>query len=133
MGTRSITRIIDDGKPILAMYRQWDGYPWGHGADLQRFLEPMTVINGMRMDEETQMGRLANGAGCLAAQLIAHFKTEVGSIYCVSLDPEETQWVDYVYDVAVAEDGAIEISVDNGPKMTVAEFGTWCDNEGNEE
>jgi hypothetical protein len=47
MGTRSLTHVIesykDNGKKkkqtLLTMYRQYDGYPRGHGADLVEFLE----------------------------------------------------------------------------------------------
>ena len=37
MGTRSLTYVYDDysvNTPIMCMYRQYDGYPTGHGAEL---------------------------------------------------------------------------------------------------
>jgi len=77
MGTRSNTVVYDEGVQILNMYRQMDGYPEGHGAELLAFLEPITMVNGLSGDR----GCIANGAGCLAALMISHFKTEAGGIY----------------------------------------------------
>lgn len=72
MGTRSLTRIIDsNGDCIINMYRQFDGYPSGHGRDLFDFLDGFNIVNGYNGQEGP---KAANGAGCLAAQLVTHFK-----------------------------------------------------------
>ena len=42
--------------------------------------------------------KTANGMGCLAAQLIANFKTEVGNIYLYEADARDC-WQDYEYHV----------------------------------
>ena len=34
MGTRSLTVIQSNGKEFFNMYRQFDGYPEGHGMEL---------------------------------------------------------------------------------------------------
>ena len=81
MGTRSLTYVYgDDGHPIVCMYRQFDGYPSGHGADLVEFLTGSKVVNGLSMDD-LKSTKVFNGAGCLAAQLVAHFKQGAGGIY----------------------------------------------------
>lgn len=77
MGTRSNTVVINDGVKILNLYRQFDGYPSGHGAELAAFLAPLTMVNGYGSDSVNQ----ANGMGCLAAQLVANFKKGVGGFY----------------------------------------------------
>lgn len=77
MGTRSLTFVYERGMPIINMYRQYDGYPTGHGAELAEFLDGYTVVNGFG----EKRPKLANGMGCLAAQMVAHFKTEVGNFY----------------------------------------------------
>ena len=82
MGTRSITRVHDagkDSKVILAVYRQMDGYFEGMGADLTTFLTDMSVVNGINLGKNPK--KAANGMSCLAAQLVAHFKTGIGGIY----------------------------------------------------
>lgn len=82
MGTRSLTTVYEeDGKPLVTLYRQMDGYPTGHGAELCEFLRGIIITNGIGTEARTQ--RTANGAGCLAAQIIANLKTGVGSIYVV--------------------------------------------------
>ena len=77
MGTRSLTFVYDECEAIINLYRQYDGYPSGHGRELAEFLSPFTIVNGI--GRET--ANIANGMGCLAAQLVAHFKTEVGQFY----------------------------------------------------
>jgi hypothetical protein len=90
MGTRSNTVVINDGVKILNLYRQFDGYPSGHGAELAAFLAPLALVNGYAPGAQSQ----ANGMGCLAAQLVANFKTGVGGFYidnpCGSCDHDYT-------------------------------------------
>lgn len=50
MGTRNITKVIYEGKAIIAQYGQWDGYPEGQG----------TTIFYTLQDPETVEGFLAN-------------------------------------------------------------------------
>ena len=95
MGTRSLTFVYDENDtPILNMYRQFDGYPSGHGAELAEFLAGLKLVNGFGNN-----GRgLANGMGCLAAQMIAHFKDGVGGFYIHSV-LETDLGQDYEYHV----------------------------------
>jgi len=99
MGTRSLTFVFESYKngdvPILCLYRQYDGYPEGHGAELAEFLSGFEIVNGFGQKRE----KLANGMGCLAAQLVAHFKTEVGQFYIHApiLDRDDGQ--DYEYHI----------------------------------
>lgn len=90
MGTRSLTRVIETykdnktqkqvKKQLINMYRQYDGYPSGMGADLVEFLDGSKVVNGLSSDD-MKSTKVFNGAGCLAAQLVAHFKEGAGGIY----------------------------------------------------
>mgnify|MGYP000636532720 CR=1 FL=1 len=88
MGTRSTYRVIEEWKDdttgkitqnkLVLMYAQYDGYPTGHPMDTAKWLASGKVVNGLRMDEK---GLTFNGAGCLAAQLVAKFKDGAGGIY----------------------------------------------------
>ena len=79
MGTRSLTFVYDGNDAMINMYRQFDGYPSGHGLELSEFLNSFAEItNGYAFDDQR---KIANGMGCLAAQLIANFKTGVGGFY----------------------------------------------------
>ena len=100
MGTRSNTVIYDGDVQILNMYRQHDGYLIGHGAELLAFLEPMTIVNGFTMGATN----IANGAGCLAAQMVAHFKVRVGGIYIQPPIVGGEFDNDYTYAVVVKDD-----------------------------
>lgn len=72
MGTRSLTVVKDeDGNEILTLYRQFDGYLTGHGRDLAKFLKGFKICNGIA---DYKAKKMANGPGCLAAQIVAHFK-----------------------------------------------------------
>ena len=66
MGTRSLTFVYDGDVPVINIYRQYDGYPSGHGTELAEFLDGIEGANGMT---------------CLAAQLVANFKKTVGGFY----------------------------------------------------
>lgn len=102
MGTRSLTFVYDeDGRTIISMYRQYDGYPSGHGKDLAEFLEPITMVNGIGMTEAV----IANGPGCLAAQLVAHFKDGPGGIYLKPTTAVDCGQ-DYEYHIAPHGEGA---------------------------
>jgi hypothetical protein len=84
MGTRCLTIVYDHGKPIVNLYRQYDGYPSGHGAELAEFLGQFAAVtNGIAVGETR---KTANGMGCLAAQLVAHFKQSVGGFYIHSVE-----------------------------------------------
>ena len=86
IGTRSIVCIKDDnGKKIAEIYKQFDGYPEGWGAELQEFINSGKMVNGIGADQN-----VFNGIGCFAAQLIAKFKDGAGGIYL------ETPTRDYV-------------------------------------
>jgi hypothetical protein len=78
MGTRSLTFVYDErGDAIINLYRQYDGYPSGHGAELAEFLAGKRIVNGLAGD--TSM--VFNGMGCLAASLVANFKEAAGGFY----------------------------------------------------
>jgi len=79
MGTRSLTIILDETRnEICVLYRQYDGYPTGHGAELKEFLYGFTVVNGFGSNDPPKS---ANGMGCLAAQIVGHFKSGIGGFY----------------------------------------------------
>src|SRR5690348_16714806 len=93
MGTRSLTRVFDKGAEILCLYRQFDGYPDGHGAELADFVLSRTFVNGISGDR-----RVFNGMGCFAAQLVAHFKTDAGGFYILAPGSNDCG-EEYVYEV----------------------------------
>jgi len=97
MGTRSLTYVYEKETPIMCMYRQFDGYPSGHGVELSEFLTQMTVGNGISGSPE--LFSFANGMGCLAAQMIVNFKKSPGGFYIYSVDMNQDCWQDYEYHV----------------------------------
>ena len=106
MGTRSLTFIHDgdNAKPFVCMYRQYDGYPSGHGKELAEFLKPIRMVNCLGSDSK----HVANGAGCLAAQIVAHFKDGPGRIYLKSASDKDC-WQDYEYNVYADENIGIRV------------------------
>jgi hypothetical protein len=95
MGTRSLTYVYDDKTPVVCMYRQFDGYPTGHGAELANFLNGFEIVNGY----SEVRPKLANGMGCLAAQMIVHFKDGTGGFYLVETVLGQDCSQDYEYHV----------------------------------
>lgn len=124
MGTRSTTTVYDGDTPILSFYRQYDGYPSGHGQDLANFLTGKTVVNGIPggVDQAT----IVNGPGDLAVRLLTAIKgnaDEAGGIYCVAHD--QTGEEDYHYDVVVTPtQGWGEQATEGGIVVKVKCFGT---------
>ena len=126
MGTRSTYRIIEQftdeetnkviNQEICLMYRQFDGYPSGHPCETAEWLSTGKVVNGFS-SKETEL--IFNGAGCLAAQLVAKYKTEPGGTYLNPLKHRGKCWEDYLYDIIVKEDQTIEfVCYENGKRKT---------------
>lgn len=77
MGTRSLTILPGYDGETAVLYRQFDGYPEGHGAELAHLLKGLTEVNGLGGDA----AGVFNGPSCLAATIVAHFKSEPGGFY----------------------------------------------------
>jgi hypothetical protein len=112
MGTRALTFVYEESKTgekpeaIINMYRQFDGYPTGHGSELAEFLNSGRVVNGLDgIGKDLQF----NGMGCLAAQLVAHFKNESGGFYLYPTSAEDCGQ-DYEYHVYNI-DGELRIKI----------------------
>lgn len=109
MGTRSLTTFISTWKDektekrkevkIVTMYRQYDGYPSGHGLELAQFIAQGKMVNGFGANPEL----VFNGLGCLAAQVVAHFKNGPGNIY-LHRGGTTNRWEEYRYEVIFDED-----------------------------
>ena len=110
MGTRSLTVINNewDDSEICVLYRQSDGYPEGHGIDLLNFLKNMNIVNGISIGESR---RISNGMDCLAAQVVAHFKTGPGDFYLHSAGSRD-MCEQFIYTIYV-KDKELHIKVEN--------------------
>lgn len=116
MGTRSLTFVYDSHKdeagktvyrPIINLYRQYDGYPSGHGAELAGFLSQFTMVNGIGVNETR---KVANGMGCLAGQLVSNFKDGAGQFYLYPTECVDCGQ-DYEYHVYQNEEGDLCVRV----------------------
>ena len=127
MGTRSLTYVYDssgdngESEPIMCIYRQYDGYPSGHGHELAQFLNSKTLVNGYGEQNSIE----ANGMSCLAAQLVVQLKHGVGGIYIYAPMVGRDHWQDYEYHVyedrVVVKDPTAVIF-----EGTWEEFGQFC-------
>lgn len=91
----------------MALYRQYDGYPSGHGQELADFLNGKRLVNGYG---DPSSKTEANGVGCLAALLVAHLKKDqIGDIYITS----QTDSQEYNYTVYKGENG-LRIKCESG-------------------
>jgi len=124
MGTRSLTFVYNDsGKPILNIYRQFDGYPSGHGLELSKILKNKRIVNGYSSADK---GTAFNGMECAGASILGELKKEIGGIYVYSVD-ETDCGQDYEYHVRENTINVIdcynEKSIFNG---SWNEFYTFC-------
>ena len=102
MATRALINFVEreDGvsfsehpgvdKIHTQIYNHYDGYPQGLGVKLANLLDGYNVVNGL---SNSYQGPIANGMGCLAAQLVSYIKDEAGNIYLQK--PIEKDWEDY--------------------------------------
>ena len=130
MGTRCLTFVYDgsnsdDGtnEPIMCIYRQFDGYPSGHGHELAQFLNSKTLVNGYT---DKLSSTEANGMSCLAAQMIVQFKHGVGGMYIFAPITGRDHGQDYeyhVYDDKVIVQNCNTV-YDSGHYQVIFE-GTW--------
>lgn len=130
MGTRATISIRNEDEHLVSFYFQFDGYPSGVGMDLHDFLKDIKLVNGIRGNDA--FGTHANGVGCLAAQMIKHFKDDIGGFYIIPESQAEGQ--DYHYDVIFHTEGsgwnAAEalkaISVNGQAFYSLTDFGAYC-------
>ena len=126
MGTRSLTYVYDGGKPLVCMYRQFDGYPSGHGAELAEFLLSGKMVNGLGPEDE----QVFNGVECLAAQMVAYFKKGPGGIYLVVPEHDVDHGQEYEYHISWEDARGIVVRVTDPVETTyigpVPAFAQWC-------
>jgi len=109
MGTRSLTFVYTEhNEPIMNMYRQYDGYPTGHGAELAEFL----------------LNCNHNGMSCLAASMLSAFKESLGSIYIYPIDSTDCNQ-EYEYHVYENRVEVYEINFYGSSEKTSIFSGSW--------
>jgi hypothetical protein len=121
MGTRSLTSIRENGKVLVNIYRQFDGYPEGHGMELARILASRSMTNGIPGDADHT--KLFNGPGCMAAQIIRQLKSEdAGDIYVAAHD-DDGGFCDYTYAVDVTSTNGDWSLTYSEPRLSVKGYG----------
>jgi hypothetical protein len=112
--------------PLLCFYRQYDGYIAGHGFDLGFYLSKFKVVNGLGRNDDTEI-KIANGMGCLSAQMIALFKTEAGNIYISSPVLNKDCGQEYEYHVYQDKIEAYSLYSSYGKAKTKLFSGSWVE------
>lgn len=125
MGTRSTISFIYGEDTLVTIYQQYDGYIDGVGHELANWLLKKKLINGIGMDQNTS--EYANGIGCLAAQFIRDFKTEVGGLYITTDEIDVKEYCDYNYYVVIPHDVVLTSTgtpLNEITEITVAQWGS---------
>lgn len=99
MATRASIVMKEEGKPMLAVYKHWDGYPSGLGKSLEEIVMGGQITNGLGINPE--LGKVFNGAGCLFASIISILKDRPGDVYITSLDSVGKSGEEYIYEIDV--------------------------------
>jgi hypothetical protein len=121
MGTRSTTTVYDGETPILTFYRQYDGYPSGHGQEVAAFLSGKEVVNGISGDGTG----IFNGPGDLAVRLLTALKgdaNDAGALYAIPHDQAGEE--DYHYDVVVTSAEGFGMDARGSVVVKVKSYGT---------
>ena len=121
MSTRALINIVDrqEGRsfsktlPSTAIhtqiYKHYDGYPSRLGVTLASYLKGYDIRNGVPNNYTGFENKIANGIGCLSAQLVSYLKDEPGNVYLQP--PGNIDMEDYVYYVWIKESKEIMISI----------------------
>lgn len=100
MGTHALIHIKENGKTLVTIYRQYDGYLSGLGLEIQSLLTGSKIVNGYGMGDA--IPETFNSMGCLAAYLISKLKTKIGNVYIYPIDSkncgEEFTYTLYEFD-----------------------------------
>ena len=106
---RSFSKTLKPSAIHTQVYNHYDGHPERLGVTLASYLKSYDIRNGIPNDYTGLQSPMANGIGCLAAQLVSYLKEEPGNVY---LQPAvNPNWEDYVYYVWVKEGSRIMISI----------------------
>lgn len=121
MGTRSNVVVMEDGKQMVRIYRQYDGYPEGMGANLLKILADgqSKIVNGYQSSKDIAPFSF-NGMGCLAAYLIGELKGgKIGNVYISGLQKltEEESYIEYEYTIYF-KNNKLYFKVDNRESIT---------------
>ena len=138
MGTRALIRVFDDAEStteLVCIYRQFDGYVDGLGADIAEVLRGKSFVNGMSGGHA-----VFNGMGCFAAQLIRDLKGDrPGNVYVYPAGSKDVG-EEYVYEIHGAgyqDPSNVTVTVLAYGKSeftgTVPEFLTFIDTYGQDE
>jgi hypothetical protein len=125
MGTRSLTVVMSmwfrDDIIQAAIFRHWDGYPSGHGADLANYLKDGCVGNGKTTGDPE---KYFNGMNRLASYVI-HRMWEDGHDPGVErvVDNKIPDWgQDYTYIIRAEETKPKDAPAFWGPKKETENF-----------
>lgn len=91
MGARSTTKIYQDGKFVMAVYKQHRGYPETWGKDLKEFLKSKKFADGFTLADRH---KVFNGICDFALQLVCRFKKGAGGLEATTED--DSQEYNYV-------------------------------------
>ena len=123
MGTHSLIimreKKSDAFNVYAVLYQQYDGDPNGVGAQLCRLLTELKISNGIPFGEKN--AGIANGAGCLFAQIISYFKIEAGGAYLESPNNISHEEWNYYVDVSELD---VTVTISNGNTHTHLFSGT---------
>jgi hypothetical protein len=105
MGTRSTTKIYDNGKFLLGIYKQLDGYPEYWGKELKKFIDNGVFINGINGSKKGNEKFMFNGISDFALMLVKEFKEGTGELYATTEDDEQEYNYIIEYEDTLNENG----------------------------
>ena len=128
MGTRALTHIYDtpskkledgsyqQGDLICTVYRQFDGYPENHGAELRDIIRGHRIVNGI-CPEDFDADKQSNGMGEFAIKMVSVLKNghPIGNIYMSPVEGwHDKDFIDFEYHVEPTKD-PMEFGTLTGP------------------
>jgi hypothetical protein len=115
MGTSCIIKVSENPKesikPLMKIYKKYDGYPVGIGNEILSCLNngDVKIINGYGSNQNTP--KYFNGMGCLSAHLVGCLKSDIGDVYIQSINEEDDLDCDYKYTIYQEESDKSKLNI----------------------
>lgn len=135
MGTRSLTQIRDNGKPLLTVYTQYDGYPSNVGRQIANcFLKENPDPANIKYWHPWNDGQ--NLAAMVLASIMEnniHKSPNAGhvisgyNVYIIPNEEFDMQSASYEYVIDIDGRDNVTISVNNSTPMSIEDFNIYIE------
>lgn len=136
MGTHSLTQVQENGKPLITVYTQYDGYPSHVGRQIANcFLkenpDPVNIKHWNYWNDASNLAAMILASimeGNIYKSPTAGHVVSGYNVYIIPNEEFDNQPVSYEYVVNIIGRDKVTISVNNSSRMSIEDFNIYIDN-----